>query len=90
MDVLSTFELSDKYSISLYQFNKPVHFGSSLDFLYCSNINNCYNYRLDDKHRLVWVQKKIDVSFRANFLNGICIFIGAVKSVEHYMYTVFA
>ena len=35
MDVLSTFELSDKYSISLSRRNKPVHFGSSLDFLYC-------------------------------------------------------
>ena len=37
MDVLSTFELSDKYSISLSRRYKPVHFGSSLDFLYCNN-----------------------------------------------------
>ena len=36
MDVLSTFELSDKYSIGLSRRNKPVHFGSSLDFLYCT------------------------------------------------------
>ena len=35
MDVLSTFGLSDKYSIGYFGRNKPVHFGTSLDFLYC-------------------------------------------------------
>ena len=36
MDVLSTFELSDKYSVCLSRRNKTVHFGGSLDFFYCT------------------------------------------------------
>ena len=35
MDVLSTFQSSKRYSINLSRRNKFVHFGGSLDFLYC-------------------------------------------------------
>ena len=35
MDVLSTFQRSNKDSVHLFRRNKPVHFGGSLDFLYC-------------------------------------------------------
>ena len=34
MDVLSTSNWSDEFSIHLSRRNKPVHFGGSLDFLY--------------------------------------------------------
>ena len=36
MDVLSTFQSLNRYSIHLCRRNKPVHFGGSLDFLYCT------------------------------------------------------
>ena len=35
MDVLSTFQRSNKDSHHSFRRNKPVHFGGSLDFLYC-------------------------------------------------------
>ena len=35
MDVLSTFQWSNKDSDHSVRRNKPVHFGGSLDFLYC-------------------------------------------------------
>ena len=36
MDVLTTFQRSNKDSDHSFRRNKPVHFGGSLDFLYCS------------------------------------------------------
>ena len=48
MDVLSTFQRSNKDSDHSFKRNKPVHFGGSLDFLYCiSNLLNKNQNRLN-------------------------------------------
>ena len=40
MDVLSTFQRSNKDSDHSFRRNKPVHFGGSLDCLYCSQVES--------------------------------------------------
>ena len=40
MDVLSTFQRSNNDSDHSFRRNKPVHFGGSLDFLYCTESAN--------------------------------------------------
>ena len=49
MDVLSTFQRSNKDSVHLFRRNKPVHFGGSLDFLYCMYMESHKNQKFKIK-----------------------------------------
>ena len=66
MDLLSTYQWSDEYSIHLSRRNKPVHFGGSLDFVYCIHVlHKVYN----------WVFAK----YVKDFVFGKALNISAIK-----------